>query len=417
MAHHIHIQRISHGILGIFVVVAVCSEHCCCIATTRDFFIWLNRGGDLRNTRSAREEKLIGPSTVGNLRLRWKFFARKDISATPAVANVVVYCSGELPLVECLVWKQNLSELTGLRGTTIVNVTLSRSTPMIAEKLLIVSICGPVVVIAVNRSNGRLVWSTQLDPHPRAVITTSRTAYLGAFYVGVSSTEEGLPAVQCCSLRGTKHSTRAILWQTYTLPDNAGELRGYDGASIYGSSPAIDPKRRLAYAATGNHYTAPTKVRECQARQNNQTIRQPCPTYASGLTTDCPTRPNVDADFGQAPMLITISTNGTERDIAVVVQMRGFAWAVDHDSGDIVWFRVKILWSTANPSNEIAPTPVFVANGVMFACSVAPEGPVFAMDAETGKILRSYNSGATVYGGISISYGCIYHGNGYKLGL
>ncbi|KAL3731714.1 hypothetical protein ACJRO7_028575 [Eucalyptus globulus] len=351
MVHHLHIQRISHGILGIFVVVA-----------------WLNHGGDLSNTRSAREEKLIGPSTVGNLRLRWKFFAGKDISATPAVANVVVYCSGELPLVECLVWKQNLSELTGLRGTTIVNVTLSRSTPTIAEKLLIVSICGLVVVIAVNRSNGRLVWPTQLDPHPRAVITTSRTAYLGAFYVGVSSTEEGLPAVQCCSFRGSLVKLNilpgAILWQTYTLPDNGGELRGYDGASIWGSSPAIDPKRRLAYAATGNHYTAPAKVRECQVRQNNQMIPPTTPNqcigpdvnfnsiiafemesgrirWASQLgaydITDCPTRPNVDADFGHAPMLITISTNGTERDIAVVVQMRGFAWAMDHDSGDIVW--------------------------------------------------------------------------------
>ncbi|KAK3421935.1 hypothetical protein EUGRSUZ_G02529 [Eucalyptus grandis] len=401
MAHHIHFQRISHGIPGIFIVIAVCSEHCCCIATTRDFFIWLNRGGDLRNTRSAWEEKLIGPSTVGNLRLRWKFFAGKDISATPAVANVVVYCSAP-----------------------------------------IVSICGPVVVIAVNRSNGRLVWSTQLDPHPRAVITTSRTAYLGGSLVKLNI----LPG--------------AILWQTYTLPDNGGELRGYDGACIWGSSPAIDPKRRLAYVATGNHYTAPAKVQECQARQNNQTIPPTAPDQCIGPDVNFNSIIAFEMESGRirwAPQLGGSDADHDPHDIAVVVQMSGFAWAVDHDSRDIVWFRVsngkrvyintangnrknftlapstqtttagawvaldgrsgEVLWSTANPSNEMAPTPVSVANGVMFACSVAPEGPVFAMDAETGKILRSYNSGATVYGGISISYGCIYHGNGYKLGL
>ncbi|KAL3731719.1 hypothetical protein ACJRO7_028580 [Eucalyptus globulus] len=449
MAHHIHIQRISHGLLGIFVVVAVCSEHCCCIATTRDFFIWLNRGGDLRNTRSAREEKLIGPSTVGNLRLRWKFFW--PTWWCTAVVNFPSW-NGNLYAMNAsdgsLVWKQNLSELTGLRGTTIVNVTLSRlSTPMIAEKLLIVSICGPVVVIAVNQSNGRLVWSTQLDPHPRAVITTSRTAYLGAFYVGVSSTEEGLPAVQCCAFRGSLVKLNilpgAILWQTYTLPDNGGELRGYDGASIWGSSPAIDPKRRLAYAATGNHYTAPAKVQECQARQNNQTIPPTAPDQCIGPDVNFNSIIAFEMESGRirwAPQLggydVGSDADHDLHDIVVVVQMSGFAWAVDHDSGDIVWFRVsaatdgkrvyiniangnrknftlapstrtttaaawvaldgrsgEILWSTANPSNEIAPTPVSVANG----------GPVFAMDAETRKILRSYNSGATVYGGISIS--------------
>lgn len=514
MTHHLHTQRISHGILGIFVVIAVCLLN---IAVAE----WLNHGGDLSNTRSAREEKLIGPSTVGNLRLRWKFFAGKDISATPAVADAVVYFpswNGNLYAVNAfngsLVWKQNLSELTGLKGVgTVANVTLSRSTPTIARKLLIVPIYGPGVVIAVNRSNGRLVWSTQLDPHPLAVITTSGTAYMGAFYVGVSSTEEGLPAAKCCTFRGSLVKLNIlsgeILWQTYTLPDNGGELGGYAGASIWGSSPAIDPKRRLAYAATGNLYTAPAKVQECQARQNNQTTPPTAPDQCIGPdvnfnsiiafetetgrirwarqlggydvwyvaclvpnSTDCPTGPNVDADFGEAPMLITISTNGTERDVAVAVQKSGFAWAVDRDSGDIVWFTLagpgsiegggtwgaatdgkrvytniangnrnnftlapstqtmtagawvaldacsgEILWSTANPSNEIAPAPVSVANGIIFAGSVAPEGPVYAMDAETGKILWSYNSGATVYGGISISYGCIYHGNGYKLGL
>lgn len=122
-----------------------------------------------------------------NLRLRWKFFAGKDISATPAVADAVVYFpswNGNLYAVNAfnggLIWKRNLSELTGLRSTgTLVNVTVSRSAPTIAGPLLIVPIYGPAVVIAVNRSNGRLVWLTRLDPNPLAVITTSGTAYLG----------------------------------------------------------------------------------------------------------------------------------------------------------------------------------------------------------------------------------------------
>ena len=73
-----------------------------------------------------------------------------------------------------------LSALTGLNGTGIVvNVTVSRSTPTVVDGLLIIGIYGPAVVIAVDRLNGKLVWSTQLDPRPRVLITMSGTAYQG----------------------------------------------------------------------------------------------------------------------------------------------------------------------------------------------------------------------------------------------
>lgn len=61
--------------------------------------------------------------------------------------------------------------------------------------------------------------------------------------------------------------------------------------------------------------------------------------------------------------------------------------------------------------------PVTVANGVVFAGSVASNGPIYAMKANTGRILWSYNTGATVYGGISASYGYIYVGSGYSVDL
>ena len=70
--------------------------------------------------RSAKGELLINPITVPKLRLKWKFFAGKDISATPAVANGVVYFpswNGYVYVVNAfnggLIWKQKLGELTG----------------------------------------------------------------------------------------------------------------------------------------------------------------------------------------------------------------------------------------------------------------------------------------------------------------
>ncbi|KAM5567146.1 hypothetical protein ABKV19_015318 [Rosa sericea] len=496
---------------------------CLCLFTLLDtpFAIWLNHGGDNSNRRYANGELLINPRTVLKMQQKWSFFAGKDITATPAVADGRVYFpswNGFLYAVNAftgaLIWKQNLSQLTGLNGTgVVVNVTVSRSTPTIAGNLLIVGIYGPAVVIAVDRSNGRLVWSTQLDPRPRTMITMSGTVLLGSFYVGVSSLEEGLPASQCCSFRGSVAKldvrTGAVLWRTYMLPDNGGRLNGYSGAAVWGSSPAIDVLRRHVYVATGNLYTAPPEVLQCQEKQNNQTGTPTQPDQCTGpdihfnsiialdLVTgrivwsrqlggydifyfaclipnnpDCPPGPNDDADFGEAPMLLTIHPNGTRRDVVVAVQKSGFAWALDRDNGNIVWFKLagpgsnegggiwgaatdgrrvytniangqrqmfplapsnltttagawvaldadtgKILWSTANPSNDTAQAPVTVANGVVFAGSVASNGPIYAMDATTGKILWSINTGSTIYGGVSASYGCIYLGNGYTVGL
>lgn len=201
-----------------------------------------------------------------------------------------------------------------------------------------------------------------------------------AFYVGVSSLEVGLPAQLCCTFRGSLVKldvrTGVILWQTYTLPDNGGRLGGYSGAAIWGSSPSIDVVRGLVFAATGNLYNAPLEVQRCQEQQNNQTTPTgpnrcigPDVNFNSMLAFDfktgnirwsrqlggydvfflvclipnnpeCPVGPNVDADFGEAPMLLTITRNRRMLDVVVAVQKSGFVWTLNRDNGEIVWFKV-----------------------------------------------------------------------------
>ncbi|KAK9925116.1 hypothetical protein M0R45_033455 [Rubus argutus] len=332
---------------------------------------------------------------------------------------------------------------------------------------------------------------------------------LRGFYVGTSSLEEGLTVDLCCTFRGSFSKldvrTGAILWQTFMLPDNFGKFGEYAGAAIWGSSPSIDVARNHVYIATSNMYSAPQRVIECQERENNQIVpSQPeaCiepdnhseSIVALDLDTGkikwykqlggydiwfgachrhldprCPPGPSPDADFGEAPMMLTTKINGTKRDIVVAVQKSGFAWALDRDTGNLVWsteagpgglgggamwvatdekrvytniansqhqnFTLKpsqnttiaggwvamearsgnILWSTANANEATSPAAITVANGVVFGGSTYRQGPIYAMNAKTGKILWSYDTGATVYGGISVSNGCIYLGNGYKV--
>ncbi|KAL1173337.1 hypothetical protein V6Z11_A05G405800 [Gossypium hirsutum] len=171
-------------------------------------------------------------------------------------------------------------------------------------------------------------------------------------------------------------------------------------------------------------------------------------------------------------MMLSIDGNGTKQDIVIAVQKSGFAWALNRDNGDLIWStevgpggpggggtwgaatdkkRVytnlanslfmnftlipsqtntnasgwvamdaksdEILWSTADPSNSRVSGPVTIANGVLFAGSTDKQGPIYAIDAKNGRILWSYETGATVYGGMSVSNGCIYVGNGYKVNI
>ncbi|KAI4352309.1 hypothetical protein L6164_006573 [Bauhinia variegata] len=484
---------------------------------------WLNHGGDLFNRRYANEEVKISPAEAPNLRLKWKFNAGKDISATPAIFDDTLYFpswNGYIYAVKksdgSLVWKQNVQQLTGLNASVQilnVNATVSRNTPTLLANgaLLVYGTYGPAVVYAVKRTTGQLFWMTKLDDHPSAVITMSGTYYDRAFYIGVSSLEN-IGRTQCCTFRGSflklNALTGAILWKTYMLPDNFGQRGEYAGASLWGSSPSIDVIRNHVYIGTGNLYSAPSHIIECQQRENNRTTPDPdaCiepENHSNSLLAldlrsgeirwfhqlggydlftfaclslpnpDCPPGPNLDADFSEAPMMLTLKfVNGSTKDVVVAGQKSGVIWALARDGGHIIWAtqagpgglaggaywgaatdeqRVytnianserktftlkpsnmtttaggwvgmqanngKILWSTANPSNATSDGPVSVANGVVFAGSANSNGSIYAINAMTGKILWSYETGATVFGGISISDGCIYVGHGYRVNL
>lgn len=173
------------------------------------------------------------------------------------------------------------------------------------------------------------------------------------------------------------------------LPDNHGKRGEYAGAAIWGSSPAIDTKRNVVFVATGNLYSVPLRIRQCQEKENNQTV----PSHpdeciepdnhlnsilavdldsgkirwyrqlggydlwffaCSNLSTpDCPPGPNPDADFGEAPLMLTIKVNGTKHDIVVAVQKSGIVWALDRDNGNIIWSTVRGLtfWCIVSNSN------------------------------------------------------------------
>jgi polyvinyl alcohol dehydrogenase (cytochrome) len=89
------------------------------------------------------------------------------------------------------------------------------------------------------------------------------------------------------------------------------------------------------------------------------------------------------------------------------------SWAaLDPASGDIQWQIANP--ATAKPIYGASVNgPVTAVNGVVFGGSMDSQGTMFAMDGATGKVLWSFASGGTVYGGPAIVDGVVYWGSGY----
>jgi polyvinyl alcohol dehydrogenase (cytochrome) len=191
---------------------------------------------------------------------------------------------------------------------------------------------------------------------------------------------------------------------------------------------------------------------------------------------NCPSPHGPDHDIGQGPMLFEVEgPDGSPRELLGVGQKNGMYRALDPATGEIVWeTRVgpagdvgglmwgsatdservyaasvnsleerwelvengkgtgrftergfwsavdartgTILWQTTDPNRSRAEGPVTVANGVVFAGSMERgrrRPTMFALSAETGKILWRFASGGSVNSGPAVVDGVVYWGSGY----
>jgi len=465
---------------------------------------WHFAGHDLHNTRSAPAEPIVGPGNVANLVPRWVFTTHGNVSATPSVQGDALYVpdwGGYLFKINAhtgqQVWAHQISEYDGIPGA------LSRTTPAIADGKLIIGDQNGANVMAIDKTTGALLWKTQADSHPAAIITQSPIVHGSRVYVGVASGEEGFaanPNYPCCSFRGSVLAldldTGAIVWKTYTVPP------AYAGGAVWGSTPVVDLKRRSIYVATGNNYFVPAPVAACiSAAGNDPAAAGAClapddyidAVVALDLDTGgikwghrlqgadvwtvacifrgCPTLTSPDYDFGAGPSLFTVGTGKQKRDLLGAGQKSGMYWALDPDTGNIVWrtpvgpgstfggvewgtatdgqriyvaianFDRKsytltpsgqtitwgaysaldaatgqILWQTPDPAGSFPLGAVTIANGVLYAESIASQGPLYAFNAASGALLWSFESHGSAMAGAAVVDGTVYWGSGYDTG-
>jgi polyvinyl alcohol dehydrogenase (cytochrome) len=511
-------RKFSHALMATFAAVLLLTSTVLADGGSQ----WPFAGSNVQNTRYQDSSNKISPANAGSLTEKWHFATDGDVSATPAVDGNTVYvpdAAGKLYAVNggtgALIWSSKISNYTGLAGD------YARTTPAIAGNRLIFgdqagrlgNPAGPgAYVMAVNKNTGALLWKTLVETHPFAMVTQSAVVHGNDVYVGVSSFEElfsaVIPGYACCSFRGSvlklDANTGAIQWKTYTVPV------GYSGGAVWGSTPAIDPSRKSVFVSTGNNYSVPATVsacvvalganpdpaavKACISPDNHfdsvmaldlrtgavkwATSALPidawnvncAPGLIPGIPGDpslCPNPIGPDYDFGQGPALFTTrSPQGEKVDFLGVGQKSSQYWALNPDTGAVVWVtkvgpggvggglqwgsatdgsRIyvaeanseskswtlqggatvtsgfwsaldartgAILWQKADPQGAGDPGAVSGGKGVVYGCSSG--GKMHALNAATGAILWSYDSGKTCYAGAAISNSTVYWGTGYN---
>ena len=218
-------------------------------------------------------------------------------------------------------------------------------------------------VYAVDANTGDLIWTRKVDDHPSAAITGAPTVYDGKVFVPVQGLNEegqgGRGGYKCCTFRGSVTTLDAnsgtLLWKRYTVAESKSRGKNKDGVELFGpagggiwSAPTVDAKRRMVYVATGNGYAEPAQptTDAVLALDINsgavKWVRQVTPNdqWTMGCQAqnpekpECPSTLGPDHDFSASPTLT--SANG--RDLIVVPQKSGMAWALDPDNeGNVLW--------------------------------------------------------------------------------
>ncbi|MGZ3440405.1 MAG: outer membrane protein assembly factor BamB family protein [Polyangia bacterium] len=421
---------------------------------------WPMYGHDISGSRHAVEHKL-SPHNVGKLKIEWSFATAGVVNATPIVVGGTIYAGDAAGQVYAL------SDAGKLKWSTKLAAPVTASALVRGRVVVVGDQAG--FVYGLDRSDGKLLWKAQPNPHPFAAIYSSATPVGDLVALGTASNEEDAPAVvpgyHCCTFRGSvvmlDPRNGAIVWQTYTVSD-ADYARGVSGSAVW-TTPAYDPETHLLYVATGNNYSEPTNgssdaVIALDARSGKIVwLNQRYPDDSWNFTyLGDPAHP--DYDFGDSPQLYRLadgrkvvgtgqksgfyhvldaatgkavhqiqvdpgsSLGGLFADSAYadgVVFANGLNWDIFNSplpaSGDLIAIAAdgsKVLWrfgvSATNDSSGVA-----VANGVVYFQSEL-NGTFYALDARSGALLATVPIGMAI-SGPAVSRGHIYVGTGDDL--
>jgi polyvinyl alcohol dehydrogenase (cytochrome) len=411
--------------LGSPLVTAPPPEAMCPNGPAPDFSqrLWTGWGQNSSNTRFQDAAGAgLSAEQVPRLRVKWAFGFPGEQTANGAITLAggrlfVGSPSGKVYALDaasgCVHWFFQAG--SGVRGAVRIERVANGYAAFFGD--------ASATVYALEAATGKQLWKTKVDDFPLARVTSSVAFHNGRVYAGVASGEEvgSVPVdYQCCRFRGSlvalDAATGKQIWKTYTIDqparqtkkNNSGtQLWGPSGAPIW-SSPAIDTRRNILYATTGNNYSDPPTNRSNafvafdlatgKILWSRQMTEKDAYVSACRLPdkTNCPDSNGPDWDFSSGPILVDLP-NGKRA--LVAGQKSGIVHAIDPDQqGEVLWqTRVGqggtmggVQWGSATDG-----TNVYVANSdigrIMLTFSTSTDadpkrgGGMFALRLTDGK--------------------------------
>ncbi|KAL8664148.1 MAG: hypothetical protein Q9168_007965 [Polycauliona sp. 1 TL-2023] len=361
---------------------------------------WLGWGAGIYNNRRASSDARVNSANVASLYQTCQQDYENGESAPPLVADGIAYYptwNGWLVALDykkCEVrWITNITRIIDRYNSKYYDTMspVSRTSPAMYKNTLFIGTQANALLLAINKRNGKLVDTIQISDHPLAVVTQAPTVWQGRVFLGSSSVEETgadtIPGYKCCSFIATMNSFTfqrnrfKLLWSQPMIPAGLN----FTGAAIWGSQPAIDPKRNQVFIATGNVYSTPQSYEICSNKTSNGNITSTSPGNATDpcapkevyqeaiLAFDtatgkinwshqlspidawnvactqgfpgggqnpgaCPPNPGIDADFGMAPTFVPRSRFTPERkDTLIIGQKNGNLYALSASNGEVQW--------------------------------------------------------------------------------
>lgn len=396
--------------------------------------------------------------------------------STPAVVNGVLYIGTQqgawMLAIDAstgnLIWKQQLEAVDPLAiittSPTVVNGVVYEGVASIQEA--VPGGQGPArgSVVAVNAGNGTIKWKTYTTPvgYTGAGVWGSNPvvdATRGTVYVGTGDNYTPPSDTSPSAVTGQDYATCA---KAVGL-DNVGDPTPAAASACQSTDNHADSVLALDMNTGAIKWAQRMQTwNEPQVNNGSDFFNLDCWNGGGG----CPHPTGPDFDFGSAPNEITYSTPSGPKTIIGAGQKSGYYFAFDPDTGALLWqtqvgpgsalggmewgsatdgqriycavanfyaipwgggsagfFAAldpatgNVLWRTADPNGAIDIGPLMVANGVLYAPSMAGSATnpnMFALDTATGNILWSFPSGSSVHAGATVSNGVVYWGTGYS---
>jgi polyvinyl alcohol dehydrogenase (cytochrome) len=322
--------------------------------------VWNGWGVDQSNSRFQTAALAgIDKAQIPRLRLKWAFGYAGAISSggAPTIIGDRVFVAGGDGRIH------SLDLHSGCIYWTYVPMAPSRTSITVSPDAKLAFFGDQQGrVYAVDAATGALVWKTELETHPFAMVTGAPKLDGERLYVPMSSAEEGGasdPKYACCTFRGSVSAlnirTGAVLWRTYTIASRAQKMSTKaDGTALFGpsgvgvwGSPALDPVRHVLYIGTGDNYSDPGTANSDAIMALN--LKNGRILWVKQLTAEdrwnigcvvadksnCPKDSGGDFDIGASPILLTLSSG---KRLLIIGKKSGVAYGLDPDDhGKTVW--------------------------------------------------------------------------------